>query len=68
MPISTAHFPSNWELSAGRASSAVCFLVSRGVSPDRMTAIGFADTKPEVANRDEFGMLTKKNQELTDAS
>jgi outer membrane protein OmpA-like peptidoglycan-associated protein len=46
----------------------VCFLVSRGVSPDRMTAIGFADTKPEVANRDEFGMLTKKNQELTDAS
>jgi len=28
-----------------------------------MTAIGFADTKPEVANRDEFGMLIKENQE-----
>jgi chemotaxis protein MotB len=63
VPISTAQFPSNWELSAGRASPVVRFLISRGVSPDRMTAIGFADTKPETANRDELGMPIKENQE-----
>lgn len=63
VPISTDRFPSNWELSAGRASSVVRFLISRGVTPDRMTAIGFADTKPEAANRDEFGMPIKENQE-----
>ena len=63
VPISTAEFPSNWELSAGRAAAVVRFLIGRGVKPDRLTALGFADTKPEAPNRDEFGMPIKENQE-----
>lgn len=45
-PIRTARFPSNWELSAARASEAVRYLVSRGVPADRMVATGYAETRP----------------------
>ncbi len=62
VPISTTQFPSNWELSAGRASSVVRFLISRGVVPERLTAIGFADTQQLVENRDEFGLPIPENQ------
>ena len=44
VPISTAKFPSNWELSAARASAVVRYFLSRGVKPDRLRAVGLADT------------------------
>ncbi len=46
IPISTAAFPSNWELSSARANSVVKFLVSHGVSPIRLAATGFAEHQP----------------------
>ena len=46
IPISTAAFPSNWELSSARANSVVKFLVSQGVSPVRLAATGFAEHQP----------------------
>jgi chemotaxis protein MotB len=45
-PISTARFPSNWELSAARAISVAQFLVSQGIPPDRVAARGFAEFQP----------------------
>jgi chemotaxis protein MotB len=45
-PISTAQFPSNWELSAARAISVAKLLVARGVSPDRLVAAGFGEFQP----------------------
>jgi chemotaxis protein MotB len=45
-PISTARFPSNWELSAARAISVAQFLVSQGIPPDRVAARGFAQFQP----------------------
>lgn len=39
-------YPSNWELSAARASSVVRELVSRGYDAKRFTVVGHADTKP----------------------
>ena len=45
-PISTARFPSNWELSTGRAISVAQFLVSQGIPPDRVAARGFAQFQP----------------------
>jgi len=45
-PISSARFPSNWELSAGRALSVVKFLVSQGVPPQRLAATGFGEFQP----------------------
>ena len=38
VPIRSSQFPSNWELSTARASTVVRFLISRGVSPTRLTA------------------------------
>jgi len=50
MPISTAQFPSNWELSSARAASIVRALQERGISAGRMTASGLAETKPKSSN------------------
>ena len=44
VPINTAKFPSNWELSGARASAVVRYFLSRGVKPDRLKAVGRADT------------------------
>lgn len=53
-PISNARFPSNWELSAARAISVAQYLVSRGVSPNRLVAAGFGEFTPlDPADNDE---------------
>ncbi|MFO1349993.1 MAG: flagellar motor protein MotD [Gammaproteobacteria bacterium] len=46
VPISTAIYPSNWELSAARAASVVRLLMEHGVEPERMAAIGHGEHKP----------------------
>ncbi|HZL58420.1 MAG TPA: peptidoglycan -binding protein [Stellaceae bacterium] len=45
-PISTAQFPSNWELSSARAQSVVRFLIDQGVPPNRLAAAGFGEYQP----------------------
>src|SRR5690606_25394824 len=45
-PISNAQFPSNWELSASRAISVAKYLVTKGVSPNRLIAAGFGEFTP----------------------
>lgn len=53
-PISNARFPSNWELSASRAISVVKYLITRGISPDRVVAAGFGEFQPiDPASNDE---------------
>ncbi|MDA3875937.1 MAG: OmpA family protein [Halothiobacillus sp.] len=49
-PIHTLQYPSNWELSAARAASVVQQLISQGVQPGRLSAVGYADTHPLVPN------------------
>lgn len=50
MPISTQVFPSNWELSAGRAATVVRLLAQQGLDPVRMAAIGFGEFRPIADN------------------
>lgn len=45
-PINSPQFKSNWDLSAARAISVVQYLVSRGVSPQRLVAAGFGEFQP----------------------
>jgi len=45
-PISNIQFPSNWELSAARAISVAKYLVSQGISPNRLVAAGFGEFTP----------------------
>ena len=48
-PISTAQYPTNWELSSARASSIVRMLAMQGVNPGRMASVGYGEFQP-VAN------------------
>ena len=48
--IDTAQFPSNWELSAVRATTVLRFFIRQGIDPERMTATGYADYLPLVEN------------------
>ena len=50
-PIASAQFPSNWELSAARAISVVQYLISKGISPQRLVAAGFGEFQPLEAGQ-----------------
>jgi chemotaxis protein MotB len=51
LPIRTAQFPSNWELSAARAGSVIRYFLSKGgIDPTRFLAVGMADTLPRKPN------------------
>jgi chemotaxis protein MotB len=51
LPIESAAFPSNWELSTARATRVVQFLIERGgLSPERLSAAGYGSFHPRVAN------------------
>jgi len=45
-PIATPRYPSNWELSTARATKVTRRLIARGISSQRLSAIGYADTRP----------------------
>jgi chemotaxis protein MotB len=45
-PISTAQFPSNWELSTARATAVVKYLIQQGIPADRLAAAGFGEFQP----------------------
>ena len=49
-PISTAQFPSNWELSAARASSVVRLFIENGVAERRLSVIGYGPNHSVAAN------------------
>jgi outer membrane protein OmpA-like peptidoglycan-associated protein len=53
IPIHTASFPSNWELSTARAVSVVKALVDAGVDPDlvTMSATGYGEHQPVGRDR-----------------
>ena len=50
LPIKTAQFPSNWELSTARAVEVVRFLISKGMNGKVLAAAGFAEFDPVIAN------------------
>ncbi len=53
VPIRTAQFPSNWELSAARSVMIVRVLSELyGVPPAHLAAIGYGETRPLTANLD----------------
>ena len=48
--IMTDKYPSNWELSVGRAASVVRHLVKKGVEPSRLIASGRGENAPVSSN------------------
>ena len=61
-PISTAQFPSNWELSAARAIAVAKYLMTQGVDPKRLVPAGFGEFSPiDPADNDD---AYKKNRRI----
>ncbi len=50
VPIHTATFPSNWELSAARAASVVHLFTDDGVAGTRLSVAGFGEFQPVASN------------------
>jgi len=53
LAINTEKFPSNWELSALRASNVMHVLVNQcGISPERLSVVGYGEYRPLAPNLD----------------
>lgn len=64
LPIRSARFPSNWELSGARAGSVVRYFEANGVDRQRLRAVGFADTRPLANNASAEGRALNRRVEL----
>ena len=60
----SGRFPTNWELSTARSTAVVRSLIRRGVSPDRLSAAGYADRNPIATNVTEGGRRNNRRVEL----
>ncbi len=63
-PISNVQFPSNWHLSTARALSVVRYLISRGVSPERLVAAGHGEFNPLDKGDSEDALRRNRRIEL----
>jgi chemotaxis protein MotB len=52
----------NWELSSIRACRVLEFFLEKGFKQDKMTALGYGESRPLVPNRDEQGNALPLNQ------
>lgn len=52
VPISTAQFPSNWELSSARSLAVVRLLASSGVTPENISGAAYGEYQPVASNED----------------
>lgn len=64
-PIQTMQYPTNWELSAQRAVNVVKYLVAGGgVSPFRLSAVGYGASKPCSTNLTPEGREKNRRVEI----
>ncbi|MGR2737413.1 OmpA/MotB family protein [Billgrantia sp. Q4P2] len=64
IPIATARFPSNWELSSGRAIAVLRYLSELGLPAERLRAVGYAETRPLESNDTAEGRAINRRVEL----
>jgi len=65
LPISTASFASNWELSAQRATNVMVYLIrNAGIDPDHVSAVGYADTRPLAPNDSESNRVRNRRVDV----
>jgi len=63
-PIRNANFPSNWELSAARATTVGKFLIRQGIPPERIAVAGFAQYQPLDDRNDEIAYRRNRRIEV----
>ena len=65
IPINTFAYPSNWDLSAARSVAVVRRMLDISpLQPTRVTASGFADTRPQAVNSTSDGRARNRRVEI----
>lgn len=64
IPIRTVKFPSNWELSAIRATTVLRYFLQENIAAQRMTATGYADSVPIAPNNNEDNRALNRRVEF----
>jgi len=65
VPIRTAQFPSNWELSTARATSVARYLIEqKGFPPRRLAAMGCGEYRPIADNSTDEGRAKNRRVEF----
>jgi len=65
IPIKSARFHSNWELSTARAVEVVNFMIASGMEAKRLSAAGYADQSPVAANDTPVNKAKNRRIEIT---
>lgn len=65
LPIKNSQFPSNWELSAVRASSVARLFMENGVDENRITAVGQGPKSPVGSNETVEGRARNRRVTIT---
>jgi chemotaxis protein MotB len=65
VPIQTARFPSNWELSTARAVEVAKLLIAKGVDPKSLSAAGYGEFDPVASNDVPDGRAKNRRIEIT---
>ncbi len=65
VPIKHSNWKSNWELSTARSLSVLHYLVNEeGISPSRLSAIGFGEYRPVASNNTKEGRKLNRRVEI----
>ena len=65
VPIHTAQFPSNWELSTARATFLLQYLISTTQIPaPRLSAVGYGEYRPVASNDTSEGRASNRRVDL----
>ncbi|HEX2902108.1 MAG TPA: flagellar motor protein MotB [Jatrophihabitans sp.] len=63
--VSTAPYPSGWELSSARASSVVRYLIARGgLSANRLSAAGYSDQRPLIDPKNPASIVRNRRVDI----
>lgn len=65
VPIDTDRFPSNWQLSAARATSVVHLFRDQGIEPMRLAVVGLGEYRPVASNDTPAGRNRNRRVVLT---
>lgn len=65
VPISNSQYSSNWQLSCIRAANVTQFLQSKvGISPSKLSAVGYGEYKPVIDNSTEAGRAKNRRVDI----
>ncbi len=65
VPINTPKYPSNWHLSVARATNTAYYLMNtEGLSPERVTIVGYAEYKPIASNDTPAGRAQNRRVDI----